>query len=482
MQYKSLQHIKVLPRFAEICRKDRRNKTEMDVLQSGIYNKNKNGGNAKMKSKAMKNLLNAYAKAQGEAQTLIDKADATPAEIKAKQDEINAIKAKIALQEAADDGKKFDDAGEEIKDTDPVNPPVYAQAKDPAKKGPFNSFGEQMLAIVKSSRPGAAVDNRLLVVQNASGANEAVPSEGGFLVQQDFSSELIKNTFETGKLAKLCRRVGISANSNGIKLNGVDETSRASGSRWGGVQGYWANEAATVTAKKPKFRQIELTLNKMMALYYATDELMQDASAMNSVLSQAFPDELSFMLDDGIFRGPGAGQPLGIINSPALVSQAAETGQAADTVLFENVLNMWSRLIASSRANAVWLINQELEPQLYSMYLAIGTGGVPVYLPASGVAGSQYGTLFGRPVMPIEQASAPGDVGDIVLADMSKYLLADKGGMKVDSSIHVQFLYDELTFRVTYRVDGQPVMNSPITPYKGTASRTLSSFVTLAAR
>ena len=433
-----------------------------------------------MKSKAMKNLLANLATAQADAQALMNKEGATAAEITAKTEEIKAIKAKIAAQEALDEGKEFDDRGEEVIDNTPVNTPLHAEPKN--HKGPFNSFGEQLLAVMASSKQGAQVDNRLLAVQNASGANESTPSEGGFLVQQDFSSELIKNVFETGQLAKLCRKVNISANSNSIKFNGIDESNRGNGTRWGGVQGYWADEAATVTGSKPKFRKMELTLNKLMALYYATDELLQDASAMNSVLTQAFTDELGFLLDDSIFRGDGAGKPLGILNSGCLVTQAKEGGQANDTVIYDNIVNMWSRLLAPSRANAVWLINQEIEPQLYSMYLAVGTGGVPVYMPANGLSGSPYATLFGKPVIPIEQASALGDVGDIVLADMSKYLLADKGGMNFASSMHVKFEYDEMAFRVTYRVDGQPLLDKVITPYKGTSGRTLSTFVALAAR
>lgn len=431
-------------------------------------------------SKEMKQLIADLAAKQTEAQALIDKEDAKAEDIKAKNGEIKSIKAKIEVQKTLDEGKNFDSDGDLIKDTKPVNDPIFAEPKN--QKGPFNSFGEQLRAIIQSSSPGAPVDSRLLHIQNASGASEGVPSEGGFLVQQDFTTELLKDVYQTGVLAPLCRKIPISSGSNGVKLNGVDETSRADGSRWGGVQGYWAAEAATVTASKPKFRQLELNLNKLMALYYATDELLMDSSAMESVLTQAFSDEIKFKLDDAIFRGDGAGKPLGILNAGCLVSQAKETGQAADTVIFENVVKMWSRMVASSRANAVWLINQEIEPQLYSMVISAGTAGIPAYMPANGLSGSMYSTLFGKPVIPIEHASGAGDVGDIVLADMSQYLLADKGGMNMASSIHVKFLYDETAFRITYRVDGQPVRSSAITPYKATNSTTLSSFVTLAAR
>lgn len=431
------------------------------------------------KSKAMKGLLNQLTTAQGELQNILAKTDAKTEDITAKTAEVQQIQAKIEAQKTIDGDKKFDANGDEIKDMVPVNGPIIVDAN---KKGPFNTFGEQLVAIARSGRPGAAIDERLLKVQNASGANESVPSEGGFLVQQDFASELLKEIHETGVLAQRCRQVPISANSNSIRINGVDESSRADGSRWGGVQGYWANEAATVAASKPKYRQINLTLNKLMAIYYATDELLQDSSAIESIMTQAFAEELRFKTDDAIFRGDGAGKPLGILNAGCLVAQAAEANQVADTVVFENIMKMWSRLIASSRNNAVWFINQEVEPQLYGLSLAIGVGGVPVYMPVNGISGAPYATLFGRPVVPIEHASALGDVGDIVLADMNQYLLADKGGIQTASSIHVLFLYDETAFRATYRVDGQPLREKAITPFKGAAGNTLSSFVALAAR
>jgi len=427
------------------------------------------------KSKIMKSLLASLEAKRTEAQSLRDKPDATAEEIRAKTEEIKSIKAKISVQEELDEGKDFDENGEEIKDTKPVNDPIFAQPK--AQEKPFHSFGEQMLAIVKSSRPGVQVDNRLLRVQAASGSNEAIPSEGGFMVQTDFAAGIIKTIFESGQLASRCTKLPISANSNGIKLNGIDETSRANGSRWGGVQAYWANEAATVTATKPKFREIELKLNKLMALYYATDELLQDSVAMESILSQAFAEELAFKTDDAIYRGAGGGQPLGILNSGCLVTQAKESGQVAATVVHENIAKMWSRMQARNRANAVWIINQEIEPQLEAMALAVGTGGS---MSPLAIEYMTKGTIKGAPVIPIESASALGTVGDISLVDLSQYLLADKGGVQVASSMHVQFLYDEMAFRVTYRVDGQPNMASPVTPYNGT--NTLSPFITLATR
>jgi len=373
----------------------------------------------------------------------------------------------------------------------PQNTPISKpQPKDQNKghgitikdKDKFSSFGEQMSAVMRAGMPGGAADPRLFNAA-ATGLSESVASDGGFLVQQDFSTELLQDVFETGILASRCRRIPISGNSNSIKINGIDETSRAS-TRYGGIVGYWEDEAAEKTASKPKFRKIELNLKKLIGLCYATDELLSDASALEGVIRQGFVSEFGFLLDDAIINGTGAGQPLGILNSGCLVSVAKETGQAADTVVAENVIKMYSRIFASSRPNAVWLINQNIEPQLFTMSLAVGTGGIPIYMPAGGLSGQPYGTLFGRPVIAIEQASTLGDLGDIIFADLAGgYILAEKGGIQSDMSIHVRFVYDESVFRFVMRVDGQTIRSTVLAPYKGSSTLdTQSHFIALAAR
>ena len=217
-------------------------------------------------------------------------------------------------------------------------------------------------------------------------------------MQLDFSNKILSNAWENYVLSRITR-ISLSGNANAIKINGIDETSRADGSRSGGVLSYWLPEAAEKTASKPKFRQISFETNKLTVLCYATDELIQDAGALGAAITKAFQDELNFKLTDAVINGSGAGQPLGIMASGCLVSVSAEAGQAASTVVYENVVKMNSRLLPGSHANAVWLINPDIEPQLHSMSLAVGTGGVPVYMPAGRLSGKRYNTLFGKPVL-----------------------------------------------------------------------------------
>jgi HK97 family phage major capsid protein len=344
--------------------------------------------------------------------------------------------------------------------------------------GGFNSLGQQLKAVAQAMTPGGQTDPRLFQAA-ATGLNESVPSEGGFLVQNDFNNDLLAAVYQTSPFLNRCRRYQISSNANSIKLNAFNETSRAS-TRFGGVLGYWLAEADEKTASKPAFRQVSLELKKVCGLCYATDELLGDAAVLEEVIRRAFVEELQFQISDAVINGSGAGQPLGILNSGCLVTVPKESGQKAATIVAENVINMYSRLLPGAERNAVWLINKNVLPQLMTMSLAVGTGGIPVYMPANALAGQPFQTMFGCPVIAIEQAATLGTVGDIILADLSGYALAEKGGIQSAMSIHVRFQFDESCFRFVYRVDGSPVLASALTPYKGSATQ--SFFVALATR
>lgn len=361
-------------------------------------------------------------------------------------------------------------------------------------------FGEQLIAIKDAefaTRRGQAVDPRLLQLNEMNkrgypgpaGASEQVPADGGFLVFPDFSEEIMRIAHDTGLVYMKGRKIPLS-NSNTMKVPGIDEQSRKDGSRWGGVQMFWQNEADQLQGSKPKYRLIELVMKKLTGLYYATDELIQDAGALGMIVTQAFGEEVGFKMDDAAINGDGSGKPQGILQSNPLIVIAKETGQPSQTVLFQNILKMWFRLYARCRKNAVWFVNQDIEQQLLQMSLSVGTGGSSVvegvgpyganFFQPQGWMGNETAMLFGRPVVAIEQAQTLGTQGDIILADMSQWLYADRGDMQQATSMHVRFLTDEMTYRWIYRVDGQSIWHTALTPFNGT--NTQSPFLTLAAR
>lgn len=366
---------------------------------------------------------------------------------------------------------------------DPTTPRIEIKREEGEdEKGvykPFKTFGEFLQQVKRAEDNPYGTDKRLIELNKraASGANEAVGSEGGFMVQHDFAAEIQKASFDTGVLASKVRQIPISPNSNTLSVNVVDETTRVKGSRWGGVQAYWVAEADAATAKKPKLARLDFRLQRLTALAYVTDELLADAPAMTSLLTQAFSEELAFELDEAILRGDGAGKPLGILNSNCFV---AITGESASKVKAADVIGARARLWARSRANSVWLVNQDVEPSLHKMFIAGATSDLHVYTPANGLSGLPYDTLYGRPIIPIEQASSVGTVGDLILADLSQYGMIRKDGAGLESSIHVRFVNAETAFRISIRVDGKPMWLSAITPARGSATQ--SPFVGIATR
>jgi HK97 family phage major capsid protein len=337
-----------------------------------------------------------------------------------------------------------------------------------AEKKPYRSFGEQLQVIARSQQKVAMGQSHLVDPRFAAalGSSETVPSDGGFLVEPEYNSQLMKRVYDTGELAKRCSP--LTMNSARMVINAVDEDSRVDGSRWGGILSFWLAESQQYQGTKPKFREVQLVANKLIALIFATEELLEDTSMLESYVDDVVPQEFAFQTDAAIYDGSGAGQPLGFINSPSTLIIPPVSGEASGSgPSTPDVLNMWSRMWAPYRKNAVWLINQSIEPFLYPLTLgAPSLGQILIYTPP-GVNGnnSSYGLMFGRPVIPVEQSATVGVQGDITLWSPDGYLLAKKNEIRADSSIHVAFLTGEKAFRFMMRQDGQPWWKKPLQPY-----------------
>ena len=334
------------------------------------------------------------------------------------------------------------------------------------KANPFTAA--EFFQAVKMAEMYPGQEERRLLPFKATGLNEATPSQGGYLLPPQIAAGIHQNMWSVGSVLSRFNPIRVTGNS--LTINAVDETSRANGSRMGGVQGYWLAEAAQKSASKPKFRQIDLKLKKVAALCYATDELLADASALESWIGNEVPNELRFNVEAAIINGDGVGKPLGILQSGSLISATRTDGSKIDAY---DIGRMWARRLPGYN-DYVWFVNPAVYPQLLNMTI----GDMPVYAP-SVRPDVPFGSLLGRPVIENEYCPNLGTAGDILLASPSAYALITKGGVEAASSIHIKFDYDETAFRFVYRVDGQPYYNAAITAYD--AVNTVSPFVALVA-
>ncbi len=383
-----------------------------------------------------------------------------------------------------------------------ANAEAAAKSQKPASA--FSCFGEFMDAVHKADASGGVRDKRLGSVSNsATGANEGTNADGGYLVPPEYAEGIIDLVQQESVLYPQARKVQIAGNRL-IEMY-LDESSRkdpSTGSRHGGILAYWKGEAAQYEAVKAAFGQRQTDIHKLTAYCPVTEELLEDYPAMEGVLTDLAGREFAFKADDAILSGTGSGMPLGILatsgtaalNNAALVTIAKETGQAADTVVTQNILKMFNALIAQNRPRAKWYINQDVEMVLMQLLMQTGaitssgasavegisgTFGTPIYTPP-GAYGNAEARLLNIPVQPIEHCSALGDKGDIVLMDATQYLLIERGGITRQNSMHVRFDYDETVFKFTWRLGGRPDWMSAITAYKGTSAR--SPYVCLANR
>lgn len=347
----------------------------------------------------------------------------------------------------------------------------------------FSTFGEQLQSVIRAGR-GGAVDPRLHRVNAAvTGMGEGVGSEGGFFIEPSLLPGVIEPVYTEDPILSRVTRVPIGPRNNGTKYNVVDESARTNGARWGGIAMAWVGEGDTIAPSKPKLRQVQHDLKKLVGAAYLTEEQLEDAPQSQSLLQSAFQAELRFMLAAAVWSGQGGGQPLGFTKAGCAVSQAIEATQTianSATFLALNLTKMLSRVPGALWGEVIWLYNQELLPYLVTAVVGTGSSSVPVFMGAGGLSAKPYDMILGRPAYPSEFAEAVGTPGDIACLVPSQYHMSDKGGPKQAMSAHVRFLNDEQVLKLTFRADGKPVWNTTLTPYKGANTR--SPFILLAAR
>jgi HK97 family phage major capsid protein len=333
----------------------------------------------------------------------------------------------------------------------------------------FASVGEFAIAVHAAGSRGGNVDQRLFGAAPTTYGNESSGVDGGYLVPMDFAQTIQQFTLGDDALLPLTDTGDVGG--NGLSLP-RDETTP-----WGsnGVRAYWEAEGAQGTQTKPVVGRDEYRLHKLFALVPITEELLSDGVGLAGYLPGKAGESIRYKTNDAIINGTGAGQPEGILNAAALVTQAKTASQTADTINATNVVNMFSRCLNPARAE--WLINPDAYPQLPLMTI----GDQPMFVPPNGFAGAPLGTLLGRPIRMLENCQTVGDVGDIIFADMKGYKSITKaGGIQQAQSMHLWFDYDMQAFRFTFRVDGHCWHSAAVTPPNSAVTR--SSFVALAAR
>jgi HK97 family phage major capsid protein len=303
-----------------------------------------------------------------------------------------------------------------------------------------------------------------------------IPSDGGFLIPETLRANLLSVALESSVVRP--RAFVVPMESLRVPFPTVDETTHV-GSVFGGLVGRWTPEGTEATDDTAKFGVVTLEAGRLEIYCEVPDTLVNDSAiSFDAYLAGKMPEAMAFYEDRAFLKGNGAGQPLGALNASAMIQVAKQTGQAADTIVWQNIVKMYARMLPSSLMRAVWVVSPDTFPELATMALSVGTGGAAVWLPDG--TGTPQMTLLGRPVVVTEKAEVLGDAGDINFIDFGYYLIGDRQAMSSTSSEHFKFSSSKIAYKVIERVDGRPWIASAITPENG--GSTLSPFVQIAAR
>jgi len=339
--------------------------------------------------------------------------------------------------------------------------------------GKFNSIGDFFLAAHQNK--GLTSSNLNIGLKTL---NENVGADGGFLVPEEYRAQLMMLALQAGYIRQGAMVLPMPRGN--VKFPVLRDTSHAS-SVFGGVVARWENESGDISqnASQPTFAQVALIAKKLTGYTIASNELLSDSAVgLEALLMRLFPEAIRFYEEESFLNGSGAGQPTGIVNANCTISVSAEAGQTAATVVYENIVNMYARMLPSSVNRAFWLYNPEVFPQLAKLALPVGTGGSAVWI--SNIQGGPPTTIFGRPAYPSEHCAALGTSGDILFVDPSYYVIGDTQELSVASSMHVNFATDEIVWRFIERLDGRPWLESALSPKYGNNS--VSPFIKLATR
>lgn len=340
----------------------------------------------------------------------------------------------------------------------------------------FPDVRDFMSAIWHGARTSDALNNQHKIKEIMNSFGSTVPADGGFLIPEYLRSELLRVALEKALVRSRARVVPMETLT--VPFPMIDTTSNAS-NIYGGVTAYWTEEAASLTDSSPTFGRVKLEAKKLTAYSEIPNELFADSIiSLQMFINEIFPEAIAWFEDVAFIRGSGVGEPLGFLNSAATVTVNKESGQPSGTIVWENIVKMYARMLPSSLDSAVWICHIDTFPELATMALSIGTAGSAIWLN-NGVGPAPM-SILGRPVVFTEKVNSLGTAGDINFVDLSYYLIGDRQAIQADTSPHYRFQNDQTTVRFIERVDGRPWIQSAITPNQGT--NTLSPYVQLQTR
>jgi HK97 family phage major capsid protein len=341
---------------------------------------------------------------------------------------------------------------------------------------PRKTFGDWLLACARND--GRYLEkhygSNFVAWQTKAALAESSGVTGGYTVPPEFFEQLMTIVSELAFIRPRAFVIPMAGASLQIPFLDITTAQSAGVSPFfGGLQMYWTAEAQTRQETEPQFKQMELKAWELSGYSVSSNVLLQDSIiGLEKFLMTLFARSIAWFEEYAFLQGNGTGKPQGMLAAGATIPL---TRQGAGLVQFADVAGMWAKLLPSSWSSAIWVFSPSVVPQL--LQLKDGANRAIFISIDQGATKAPVWSLLGRPAFPSEKVPPLGTKGDLMLLDPSLYVIGDRMQIEIAASEHVNFLKNQMTWRVVERVDGQPWIEKPITLQDG--STQVSPFVAL---
>lgn len=328
-----------------------------------------------------------------------------------------------------------------------AEPEIYGE------DGEFSYFND-----VRRARDGDTVARkRIDDYFEGKAMGEGTDSAGGFLVPPELSDELIPIRDSVSVLRQLFTSQPIESDT--IRFVAQDS----------GLAVAWTAEFAEKIQSDLSFSEFEAHVYTAAGLATVSNQLLKDAKwSVDRLITADLAKRFVHLEEQAFIAGTGNGQPLGIMNTPGVISIPFTAASPKQIELLDKISDAVTEVQTQFLGFPDAIV---MHPRTWG-WLAKGRGTNEQYILGAGAAGTPRkpnepipgygqgtlprGELFGLPVY--TTPNIPTNLGDatnesaVIVGDFSQGLVLDREGIVTDTSQHVFFTSNQTVFRSEERL------------------------------
>lgn len=208
-------------------------------------------------------------------------------------------------------------------------------------------------------------------------------------------------------------------------------------------------EGASITESDAVFGQVTLDAFKYAFSTQVSTELEQDTGVdLAGYLARIGGEALGNGSGTHFVTGDGSSKPNGIVTASTLGVTGAVSVAGAFTA--DNLIDLYYSVISPYRNRGTWVMSDGALKAARKL-----KGSDNNYLWQPGLVSGEPDSLLGAPVLNDKNVAAPGlSAKSVIFGDLSKYMIRDVRGIRVERSTDFAFQSDLVTWRFILRTDG----------------------------